>query len=126
MKIAKLPTGNVLKFPDHTLDHEIDEAVRIHLQEHTKKIQEKKEHEERSANEGNQRHSDIMGALLGLAQLSHDHLQKTHSLLEHGIRGHQELIKALNELTKAHKAKRRHTPVRDKNGRIISSESEVV
>lgn len=118
MKIARLSTGTMLKFPDDTPDSAIDETVRVHLKDHIAKNQEAKQREEKNQADGEMRHKDLMQALEVIARLHHEHLQKTQSLLEHGIRGHQEIMDGLKQIARPRKRK----AIRDSKGKLIGAE----
>jgi hypothetical protein len=122
MKIAKLPTGKLLKFPDETPDEAVDHVVRTHIDRH---IQEKKAAEDKIQHEKDEhlgRHQQITDMLALIAQL-------LHNLTEHTINGqhiasnnHKEAGDAfMCLLSEISKPKKRRL-VRDEKGKAIGAE----
>lgn len=122
MKIAKLPTGKVLKFPDETPDDAIDQTVRAHLKTHIAKNQEIKQKEEKSNADGEQRHNQIMNALGIIAKIHHGHSQKMDEFLQQAIVGHKQIMDAFNDLTKAQLKLKKRKAIRDSKGTLIGAE----
>lgn len=122
MKIASLPTGNVLKFPDEIPDDIIDKAVEAHLAQHTAKTKAEKEKQDKEKAEGTQRHDQIIQSLAIIAQLLHNLTQ--HSINEHGTisKNHQEATHAFNDLLKTIKTPKKRRLIRDSKGKTIGAE----
>ncbi len=99
MKLAKLPNGKTLKFPDHTPDDAIDATVKAHLQDHIAKINQEKQDKEAVDIRHNQL-VEMLGMLIQLigqqtqviAHLAQDHAAATqqaginHASLERAIK----------------------------------------
>lgn len=126
MKLAKLPTGKVLRFPDDTPDEAIDLTVQSHLKTHIENTKKTKEKEDKSNADSQEKHAQIMSALAIIAQLHHTNNQQIQQLAEHVNSGHHALVDTVEALKKATLAKRKITNVRDKNGKVVSSHSEII
>lgn len=118
MKIARLPTGKILKFPPETPDDAIDHAVKAHMKDHIAEKQRNKEKEEHSEATLAQRHNELVQAL---AMLVHSH----HNMLTHAIEGHKQIMEGLNGIIKAHNTPKKRRPIRDKNNKLIGVEEYV-
>lgn len=118
MKIAKLPTGKVLKFPDETPDEAIDYTVRAHLDSHTKKTQEEANKVQQAQMESVQRHDQIVQGLDSVSQL-------LHHLIKHTVEGHVVVGNALRENTQAHLKPKKTKAIRDDKGKITGAEEYV-
>lgn len=122
MKIAKLPTGKILQFPDETPDDAIDKTVAAHLKEHTEKVRSQEEKEKQFKEDSEKKHGELIQGFSTIAQLLHSIAQGGQSqhkeLLGHLSKGHDKIT---NELVKANNKKKRL--VRDKDGRPMGVEN---
>lgn len=117
-KIARLPTGKTLRFPDETADDAIDHAVQEHMKDYIAEKKQNKEKEDKDAATSEERHQQL---LHGVANI----IQSHHILLQHAIAGHNEILEAFKNLEKAIKAPRKRKPIRDKDGKLTGVEEYV-
>lgn len=122
MKVAKLPNGKVLKFPNETPDETIDHTVKKHLDSHIKKKQEEENKSQQSKHEELEKHNQIIDALAVIAQHLHNLSEITH---RNHADGHKEIMGAIVGLTKAYEKPRKRVAIRDKAGKLLSVEDRV-
>lgn len=74
--------------------------------------------------------SPIGGAVTGLSNIIHEQhkhhteaMKKNHEVLSHVAKGHEQVAKAVSDLAKAHNKPKKMRAVRDKDGKIIGSET---
>lgn len=115
MKVAKLPNGKTLKFPDETADEHIDATVKEAMKDHIAHSQKQDQKEQSSMQLAAQRHTELMQGLQVVA-----HLLAT--LIDHLNQGHASLTGILQEHSKALSKPRKIKAIRDEKGKIIGSE----
>lgn len=79
MKKAVLPNGKILKFPEHTPEDAIDQAVREHMREDIERAQREEDKEFRSLREHRRMHMDKMEQRKQFHQESMDTTAKYHA-----------------------------------------------
>ena len=128
MKTAKLPTGNVLRFPDETDDEAIDKAVQEHMRDHI----ERKNKELKIEAELKQRHDDLVkimthisGVLSETYKLLRAQTAAVKELLEEQKKHHKNSASNADKIVKAINTPRKRRALRDKNGKLEGAEEYV-
>lgn len=115
MKVAKLPTGKVLKFPDETPDDAIDITVKAHMKKYAEQLKSENKEKEESKQESLRKHVELMTGLQAVARL-------LNHLIDQATQGHGQLMGAINNTTKAVQTPRKRKIIRDEKGKMTDVE----
>lgn len=128
MKVAKLPTGNILEFPDETADDAIDHAVSVHMKEHIAK----KNRELQSEVDAKDRHGELMNLMTQIGQVMaeiykvmHSHASVMQESLAEQKKHHKNSKEGSEKIVKAINTPRKKKALRDDKGKLTGSEEYV-